>query len=332
MRLTRPAAAPDGSFFEDLVPGRLLEAPETTLTHGVAAVYQSLIGDVAPLFSSQVLSSAVAGEGNLLANPSLVAQISIGHSTIATAQVVANLYYRGLTLPNPCRLGDTLTTSVRVLGREWATVRPDRPPRGKVLLRVRTVDQAERAVAEYERCALVRARGPHGTVEPEPIPAPEPAPPLPREQLGWDSAGKLPSFRSDGWALGTIRRDPAKEPLTNQMALVRLTQNRALAHRDPAYGQDGRALAYGGHVVALAQASLSRLMPSFVTVLGWNGCDHVGPSFEGDLLEFEATPTGWHPDAPDRVLEVRVDGHATAAGEAARRHVLRWDPIVLVAC
>lgn len=76
--------------------------------------------------------------------------------------------------------------------------------------------------------------------------------------------------------------------MTEPLALVRLTGNLARVHRDPASGADGRRLVYGGQVVALAQASLGRMFPGIVTTLGWHACEHPGPVFEGDLLEFSA--------------------------------------------
>ena len=68
--------------------------------------------------------------------------------------------------------------------------------------------------------------------------------------------------------------------------LARLTFNQAAIHRDrSAVGWQNR-LVYGGHVQGLAQASLIRMLPGLALVVAWDGCDHLGPAFEGDLLEF----------------------------------------------
>ena len=56
--------------------------------------------------------------------------VSIGQSTVATRRVIANLFYRGVVLRRQVFLGDTLATSVRILGLKENTRRPDRPPWG----------------------------------------------------------------------------------------------------------------------------------------------------------------------------------------------------------
>ncbi|MEZ5166469.1 MAG: hypothetical protein R2695_08230 [Acidimicrobiales bacterium] len=57
--------------------------------------------------------------------------------------------------------------------------------------------------------------------------------------------------------------------------MVRLTHNLAMIHRDAVRSPYPVRLVYGGHVVGLAQASLSRVLPGMATVAGWHGCDHT---------------------------------------------------------
>jgi acyl dehydratase len=108
--------------------------------------------------------------------------------------------------------------------------------------------------------------------------------------------------------------------------LARLTFNQAAVHRDTTTTADGRRLVYGGHVQGLAQASLTRLLPGLATVQGWDGCDHIGPAYEGDLVEFrhrlvEAVPAG-----SGRLMRFEVIG-AKATDDGAT-DILRWTPIV----
>jgi 2-methylfumaryl-CoA hydratase len=111
-------------------------------------------------------------------------------------------------------------------------------------------------------------------------------------------------------------------------ALVRLTHNQAMAHRDPAASPYDRVLVYGGHVIGLAQASLSRLCDGLATVMGWHTCDHVAPAFEGDVLEF----------SHELVDERRLDGGAALRAYRVEAHragaepelLLAWVPVVLV--
>ena len=71
-------------------------APSMTLTDGVAAVHQSILGDRMRLPLDQTLTHAVTGTPGALAHPGLVCDVAIGQSTLATQRVKANLFYRGL--------------------------------------------------------------------------------------------------------------------------------------------------------------------------------------------------------------------------------------------
>jgi hypothetical protein len=95
-----------------------------------------------------------------VAPPSLVWNVSIGQSTLATQRVLANLYYRGLVLRRQPRIGDTLETSTRVTGLRQNTPRPGLPATGLAALRITTRDQQGAIVLDYERCAMIPLRDP----------------------------------------------------------------------------------------------------------------------------------------------------------------------------
>ena len=91
-------------WFEDLEVGTVFTAaPAVTLTEGHAALHQSIAGDRLRLALDRSLAEAVAGAP--IAHPALVWDVAIGQSTVATGRVVANLFYRGLMLRRPVRLG-----------------------------------------------------------------------------------------------------------------------------------------------------------------------------------------------------------------------------------
>jgi acyl dehydratase len=98
----------------------------------------------------------------------------------------------------------------------------------------------------------------------------------------------VPASGPDGSIDRAWRTDPLREPVSDPVALVRLTGNLARAHRDPDRGQQGRPLVYGGHTLALAQAALPRLFGPEIIVVGWQSCDHPAPVFADDLLETSA--------------------------------------------
>ena len=132
----------------------LRDAPALTLTEGHAALHQAIAGDRLLLALDRPLGEAVLGAGPPLAHPALVWDVAIGQSTVATGRVIANLFYRGLLLRRPVRLGDTLRTTTEVVARRENRSRPT----GLAVLRIRTVDQEDRPVLDFSRCAMLPLR------------------------------------------------------------------------------------------------------------------------------------------------------------------------------
>ncbi|HVX43470.1 MAG TPA: MaoC family dehydratase [Mycobacteriales bacterium] len=312
-----------GPYFEDLGAGTCLPAESgMTLDSGHAAVYRALSGDASPVYLDREYARSMGIDGPPLVNPGLVAHVSIGQSSVATANVVANLFYRRLVHWRPVAIGETIRTDVEVVAAREATPRADREPRGKVLLRSRARNSQGEIVLEYERCALVRKRAAEDTGRRDGTGRIDPVVELSgADRWPWTP----PAFTGPGWRVGEPRTDPVREPVTEELALVRLTGNLAAAHRDPRFGQAGRRLVYGGHAIALAQAALARLTPGLITILGWHGCEHLGPVFAGDLLEFTATPV----QGAGAAVHFQVTGAVVGAGSPPRT-VLSWQPIVLV--
>ena len=147
-----------GPFFDDLEVGQVFDAaPGCTLTDGRAAQHQAIVGDRWRLALDSDLAMRVGGEP--LASPTLVWNVAIGQSTLATQRVRANLFYRRLALLRQPAIGDTLRTTTTVVGLRENTRREDRPPTGLAALRIRTVDQHERPVLDFFRCAMLPVRG-----------------------------------------------------------------------------------------------------------------------------------------------------------------------------
>ena len=80
------------------------------------------------------------------------------------------------------------------------------------------------------------------------------------------------------WADDESRVDITRDIIDEATGLVRLTHNRAIVHRDvDATAYDTR-LVYGGHVQALAQASLTPDGATLGTIVAWHACSHLAPS------------------------------------------------------
>ena len=310
-----------GPLFDDLVVGdEIPPLPPVTLTEADNALYRAVTGDQ-HLLSANVSAYRSAGGRGALANPALVMQYSIGQTTNATRRAIANLYYRSVRVLRLVELGETLSTTTTVLGLRDASAKDGRK-RGKVWLAIHTTGDAG-PVAEYERCALLPARGECGHTDE--IPGPSVPTPL-ADLTVLVPELDLIALPATDWQIGETRTDPLRDHIDLAAAFARLTFNQAAIHRDATLGPGGRRLVYGGHVQGLAQASLTRLLPGLATVVAWDGCDHLAPAFEGDLLEFRHTLVEETEAGTGRLLRYEVTGRP--ADPAATGDLLRWTPVV----
>jgi acyl dehydratase len=320
---TRP-----GPFYEDFRVGATLPPlPSVTLTDADNAAYRATTGDQHALAADVRRYRAASGSTGALANPGIVMHYSIGQTTMATRQAIANLYYRSVRVLRPVELGDTLSTVTTVLGLKDSAPKGDQY-RGKVWLGIVTSNQDGRPVVEYERCALIRGRTTELPGHDDDIPGPSDPTPL-ADLVGGVPAWDLSDLPPGNWEVGDVRADPLRDHIDLAAPFARLTFNQAAVHRDVTMTANGVRLVYGGHVQGLAQASLTRMLPGLTTVQAWDGCDHVGPAYEGDLIEFshrlaEATPAGG-----GRLMRFEVTG-TTIAGDlgAPGTVILKWTPIV----
>lgn len=305
-------------YFEDLETGAQFHAPAITITDGHATLHQAIVGDRLRLSLDRDLYEAVTGARGLLAHPMLVCDMAIGQSTAPSARVLGNLFYRGLGA-RPVPLGTTLRTTTVVVAR-----RPTSGARGIVALRVSTVDARGTPVLDFWRAPLLPVHD-----------AAEDGPGDDLSEIGQpvDVAGLIPT----DWNLAPLRETrlgplfadlrcgddyliEAAETVTAAPELARMSLNLAHAHTDAGASHHGERLVYGGHVIGIAAAHVTRALPDLATILAWESCEHVGPTFEGDRLRSRVRITGLQP--PGLVhLEVRTS--ATSDGEPPR-DVLEW--------
>jgi acyl dehydratase len=307
-------------FYEDLPVGaRFEEAPALTLTEGHAALHQAIAGDRLRLALDRELGERVLGPGPPLAHPALVWDVAIGQSTVATGRVIANLFYRGLLLRRAVRLGDTLHTVTEVVARRENRSRPT----GLVVLRIRTVDQAQRPVLDFTRCAMLPLRDEPTGEEGDEVGG---AADLAHDDLvaaaaGYDLSALAPGEVIEGEIEGGDVVDSAP-------ALARLTLNVAMAHLDATRAAHGQRLVYGGHTIAIAAAQATRAAPGLVTILGWHAADHTGPVFEHDTLRSTIEVERREP-LPERGELVHLRSQVTAVERA--EDVLDWRFVAVIA-
>ncbi|MGB9248432.1 MAG: MaoC family dehydratase [Mycobacterium sp.] len=318
-----------GPYFDQVHNGQVFTgAPSMTLTPGLAAVHQSILGDRLRLPLDAELSAAVTGLPAPLAHPGLVCDVAIGQSTLATQHVKANLFYRGLTFFRFPAIGDTLFTRTEVVGLKKNSAKPGRPPTGLMALRITTIDQADRLILDFYRCAMLplsAGADPDSADHDDDlskIGADLAAPPS--AAADWNGEvfrERVTGPHFDAGLAGSVLHSSA-DVVTSAPELARLTLNIAGVHHDSRLG--GRRLVYGGHTIGLALAQASKLLPNLATVLGWQSCDHTAPVCEGDTLYSELHIESAEPAEGGGVLGLRSLVYAFSDPRDEPRQVLDW--------
>jgi acyl dehydratase len=259
----------------------------------------------------------------------LVCDIAIGQSTAPSMRVLGNLFYRGLGA-RPVPVGTTLHTTTEVVARRAAS-----RGRGIVALRVRTLDGRGEPVLDFHRAPLLPASEAGAGDEVNDDLAGVGAEVV-------DVAGLIPA----GWDLEPLRGEPlgslfaelragdvvdveAGETVTAATELARLSLNMAHTHTDVGAGTHGRRLVYGGHVIGVAAAHVTRVLPDLASILAWESCEHLGPTFEGERLHSRVEIATCEPLADGGLVHLRVRTSSTGDDELAR-DVLDWRLVALM--
>lgn len=326
----------DGPFFEDFYNGQIFGAPAVTVTEGFCSIYQSIIGDRMRLSLDHELTKKVTGSNSGMVHPMLVINIVNGQTTYASQNVKGNLFYRGLIMKSPVFIGDTLTTTTKVVGLNQNKNKPGRNATGMVALEIETLNQNNECVMRYWRCPMIPCRDPSA------------------ETGHLDDFSQIPKGLPEEAILASVPSTWNIEPLTNSSfepslpnlqqqdrvvvtgqdtitcaaELVRLTGNIAFAHTDASRSYLKKRLVYGGHTISLAYAQIMRAIPDTVTLIGWQGCDHLAPVLEEDIIrsEFEVLRVNQVPSG-GTLKELKVDTFAKRLNrdnEYEETQVLDW--------
>ena len=302
----------NGPYYDDLSTGTVLpQLPSVTITDADNVLYRSITGDENRLTSDRAAYGSAAGSEGALVNPGLVMQMSIGLSTSATRHAIANLFYRGVLVARPVEVGETISTITTVLGMADSRPKGDLN-RGKVLLGIQTVG-TNGPIADYQRCALLPARGDApGFADDVGSATSAPEPDFASVIPAWD----LSALPEQPVTVGDSVEDPMWDHIDLAPAFARMTFNQAMVHRSVFATAYDRRLVYGGHVIALAQSSAGRVFPGMATVLGWKRCNHTAPAFEGDDLSFTHTLVSSEPAGGGQMLTILTNGYRqTESGE-----------------
>ena len=257
----------EGPYFDELTAGQAFPAVAgVTLTDGLAAAHQAIVGDRLALSLDAALADVVLGSPGpgRPANPALVWDVAIGQSTVATQHVKANLFYRGLWFRRLPVIGDTLRTVTRAEGLRQNRPRVGRGATGLAALRITTVDQHDRPVLDFWRCAMLPLRDPAGTTgHADDLDA-----------IGASAQPAAPAALLDGWRLdrfaaygfwprygdlvpGDVIEIDGGDVVSGAPELARLTLNIARVHHDE-QAAGGTRLVYGGHTIGIALSQAAR--------------------------------------------------------------------------
>ena len=281
------------------------------------------------------LAQRVTGSDRPLAHPGLVCNMAIGQTTIPSQRVVGNLFYRGIVLQRPVFLGDTLSTTTRVIALRQNRPKPGRDATGMVALEMHVTNQEGETVMLFWRCPMVPCRDKNAdtghdddfSIMPESLDSQALIDAMPEWDLSPLSSHPLPTIDE------TVAVE-ARDTVTSAPELVRLSLNLAMTHTDAAQSVFGKRLVYGGHTIGIAGAQLSRVIPGAATILAWHHCDHTAPVFEQDVLRSEITLKSITEPERGRIAEVLVETFADRGGEAPEPgkdiKVLDWAVALMV--
>ena len=314
-----------GPYFDQVHTGQVFTgAPSMTLTPGVAAVHQSILGDRLRLPLDSELSAVVTGLPGTLAHPGLVCDVAIGQSTLATQHVKANLFYRGLTFFRFPAIGDTLFTQHLYLAMSDDEIGAlNVPDWQKTILT---------AMARYGMFVGDTGGSPWGVEfesgstytsygQADPWVAWAKQQPGETDWNGDAFRQRVTGPHFDPGLAGSVLHSGA-DVVSSAPELARLTLNIAGVHHDSRLG--GRRLVYGGHTIGLALAQAGKLLPNIATVLGWQSCDHIAPVYEGDTLYSELHIESAEQTDHGGVLGLRSLVYAFTDDPDEPRQVLDW--------
>jgi acyl dehydratase len=311
-----------GPWFEDFTVGdEFTDAPSLTITEGFTAIQQALFGERMRLTLDRELCNNVTGSTSALVSPSVVANIVIGQSTYASQRVLGNLFYRGVEFRQSVHVGDTLTTTTRVVALRQNKIKAGRASSGMVALEICARNQRNEEVMHFWRCPMIPCKDTDAVTGHQ------------------DSFDKIPEKLDmseiisglQDWNLDTLREISglhfqdlesnsqfevdARDTVTSAPELVRMTLNMAMTHTDAGRSVYGKRLVYGGHTISMAAAQLIRALPNLVTIIAWHSCDHLAPVFEGDILRSQVTIGNKYRMLAGGLVDLQVEVYAERGDE-----------------
>jgi acyl dehydratase len=316
-----------GPYFEDFRVGLSFDAPVVSLTAGHTAIYQALFGDRLRLALDQ--HAATRALGGALVHPLLAIHMAIGQSTWASQRVKANLFYRGLSLLRPVLLGDSLHTVTTVVGLRQNRRQSGRSATGMVALEMHTANQRGEDVLHAWRCPMIPCRSDDAETghqdELEPLGRIDNTTQAERLAAAAEAWSRVDSTSWQGLRATNLKpadsfRVEARDTVTGAPELVRMTLNMAMAHTDARLSYLGERLVYGGHVVSIAHAQMTRALPNIIARP--YGADGRKRPYSQRIENTGYSPASGRKSAQDQVGVIRRARQSRDRNQSARLGVL----------
>jgi 2-methylfumaryl-CoA hydratase len=268
-----------GNFFEDFALEQRLACPTPrTLTDGDVAAYIAFTGDRTPRFCGP----------DKLVHPLISFHTVLGQTVRQISlNARANLGYAGMRWLAPVRVGDTLTTTARIVGLKENSSRDA----GIVWVHTSAKHQLGEEVLVYTRWVMVKKRG----EAPTPYLDSPVIPSVPRQVAAHELVPHLealprPSATGATWAFEDYRPDERVLHIdgttvnrSDHMSFTRLFQNTAKVHFDEVL-TSGRPLVYGGVPISTGYAQAFNGFENRLGLAALNGGTHANPIYAGDTL------------------------------------------------
>jgi 2-methylfumaryl-CoA hydratase len=310
-----------GNFFEDFRLGQVfVHAAPRTVGEGERALYTALYPTRFAITSSDAFARA-CGLPRAPLDPLIAFHVGFGKTVPDVSRnAVANLGYAECRFLRPVYPGAEIRTTSEVIGlRQNANGKS-----GVVWVRSTATDEAGDPLLTWVRWVMVRKHD-LGAPAPEPV-TPELAPAVAPGALdvpaGLDFSAYDLALGGERWRWGDYavgeridHIDGATVQEAEHMLATRLWQNTSRVHFNVQGREDGRLLAYGGHVISLARALSFNGLANAGLIAAINGGTHAAPCHAGD------TVYAW-----SEVLD-RAETAAPSVGALRLRLVATTDPL-----
>lgn len=268
-----------GNFFEDFELGAKLPCPTPrTITAGDVSNYVAFTGDRTPRFCGP------AG----LVHPLITFHTVLGQTVRQISlNARANLGYADMRWLTPVTVGDTITTSIELVGLK------ENSSRTTGIAWVRTVAQNQRGetVLSYTRWVMVKKRGDAATAYLENPTVPQLPKAVSADSLQVHTqampvaaaTGGRYSFADYSVGERVFHYDGLTVNSSDHMSFTRLFQNSAKVHFDEIL-TGGKPLVYGGIPVSYGYAQSYNGFENRLGIAALNGGSHSNPAYTGDTI------------------------------------------------